>query len=128
MVEIQKLNEQLNKILNEDFQNEFKLTNLHYKITYNSGNSYEKTLSIVDTLNYKLYDLDLAQIADIVLKNTEDNGFLYQSEDSSYIKYDPETGIIKNISPIIFTDNNGEVKGTISFEMVLWAHPQELGV
>ena len=84
--------------LNEEVYNDFKLTDLQYKITYTSGKSYEKVVPFVDTLNYNLYDLGLAQIADIVLKNSEDNGLIYKSEDSSYIKYDSKTGIIKNTS------------------------------
>lgn len=114
--------------LNEEVYNDFKLTDLQYKITYTSGKSYEKVVPFVDTLNYNLYDLGLAQIADIVLKNSEDNGLIYKSEDSSYIKYDSKTGIIKNTSPINLTDDNGEIKGTLSFKMVLWTHPEKIEV
>ena len=127
MSKAKEILENLNKF-NEEFSEDFRLTDLQYKITYTSGKPYEKVIHQVDTLNYKLYDLGLAQIADIVLKNSEDNGLIYKSEDSSYIKYDPKTGIIQNVSPISLTDDNGETKGTLSFKMILWTHPKEIEV
>ena len=41
---------------------EFKLTNLQYTITYNSGKIFESTINVVDSLHYNLYDLILLKL------------------------------------------------------------------
>lgn len=124
---IKELHEQIYKMLNEELGNDFRLTDLHYVINYNSGKSFKRDISKVDPSGYELYDLGPAQIADIVLKNLKDSGAKFTSNDSSQIDYDPQTGIIKNVTPIMVSNNEGNDIATISFEMKLWTHPDRIG-
>lgn len=126
--ELEKVTEQLNRILNEEEIASFKLSNLVYTIEYNSGKKHVGSVADVDTLDYNWYDLGLAQIADIVIKNAEDNGLMFCSEDSCYITYNNNIGSISSEKPITITDKLGNQKGLLTFEMTLWVwtHPQTM--
>ena len=123
---IKKLNEELKSILNEEISDNFLLTDLSYIIKYGEK-TFKKYVPKVDTLNYKLIDLGLAQIADIVVTAAEVNGLTLDTADSTYIEYDPTNGIIKSKEPIALFNGESQ-RATISFEMTLWTHPDSINI
>lgn len=122
---IKKLNEKLGKYLfKEEISDFFILTDLNYTINYGEK-TFKKVVPKVDTLNYKLIDLGTAQIADIVITAAEVNGLTLNTTDSTYIEYNPITGIIRSKEPIALFSGDVQ-KATISFEMTLWTHPDRI--
>jgi hypothetical protein len=121
IVNIRKLTEQLNNILEDKNSSEFIITDLKCKIEFESGKVYNKVIPRAKTLGYNLNDINIAVISDIVIGNLELEGFKYAGEDSTYVSY--QNGIIRSTSPIVAYNNNGN-KISISFEMTIWAHPE----
>jgi hypothetical protein len=117
---LKKLNEKINHILEEENSPEFIITDLKCRIEFESGKIYNKVIPKAKNLGYNLNDINLAVISDIVVGNLELEGFKYVGEDSTYVSY--KNGIIKSTSPIVVYNNDNKV--SISFEMAIWTHPE----
>ena len=117
---IKKLTEKINNVLQDKNSSEFIITDLKCKIEFESGKIYNKVIPRAKNLGYDLNDINLAVISDIVIGNLELEGFKYDGEDSTYVSY--ENGIIRSTSPIVVYNNANKV--SISFEMTIWAHPE----
>ena len=117
---IKKLNEKINNMVKGKNSPEFVIEDLKYKLEFESGKIYTDSIATVENLGYKLNDINLAVINDIVLGNLELKGYNYVGEDSTYVSY--ENGVIKSISPIVVYNNGKKI--CISFEMTIWSHPE----
>lgn len=117
---IKKLNERINNILENENTSEFIITNLKCQIEFESGKIYNKVIPTAKNLGYNLNDINLAVISDIVIGNLELGGLKYAGEDSTYVSY--ENGVIRSTSPIVVYNNDKKI--SISFEMTIWAHPE----
>lgn len=117
---IKKLNEKINHILEEENSPEFIITDLKCRIEFESGKIYNKVIPKAKNLGYNLNDINLAVISDIVIGNLELEGFKYAGEDSTYVSY--ENGVIRSTSPIVVYNNDKKI--SISFEMAIWSHPE----
>lgn len=117
-----QLTEQLNKVLNEEKQSNFMITNAMLEIQVEQGKTLKKHYPTLDTFGYQFEQLNTETLTGIIVANVQKDVFI-TNEGLADIQYSNETGYIK---AEVGVEQDGIHFGNLICRCTIWIHPQNI--